>query len=99
VEPLSSVLFSLFKGKPNHGEWVIACLQGAWPRLLGERLAAVCRPGGLKDSDLRIEIFDQSWEAAVKSVRAELLDKLRAATAGEVKSISFGRQSVVGNRQ
>ena len=99
MEPLFGVLFSLNKGKPNHGEWVIACLQGAWPKLLGERLAVVCRPARLEGSDLRIEILDQSWESAVKSVRAELLDKLRTATANQVRSISFSRQSAVGGRQ
>jgi hypothetical protein len=99
VEPLSSVLFSLNKGKPNHGEWVIACLQGAWPKLLGERLAAVCRPARLDGSDLQIEILDQAWESAVKSVKAALLDKLRAATADVVKTLSFSRQSAVGSQQ
>jgi hypothetical protein len=99
MEPLFSVLFSLYKGKPNHGEWVIACLRGAWIRLLGERLAAVCSPARLEDSDLRIEILDEGWESAVKSVKRELLDKLRAATANEVKTISFSRQSAVGGRQ
>jgi hypothetical protein len=99
VEPLFGVLFSLNKGKPNHGEWVIACLQGAWPKLLGERLAAVCRPARLEGTDLRIEILDPSWESAVKSVKAALLDRLRDATADEVKTISFSRQQPVGGRQ
>jgi hypothetical protein len=99
LEPLSSVLFSINRGKPNHGEWVIACLQGAWPKLLGERLAAVCRPARFEGSDLQIEILDHAWESAVKSVKAALLDKLRTATAGEVKTISFGRQSAVGSQQ
>jgi hypothetical protein len=92
VEPLFGVLFSLFKEKPNHGQWVIACLEGAWPKLLGDRLAAACRPVRFEDSDLVIEIFDVGWDQAVKSVKDALLDKLRAATAGEVKTISFSRQ-------
>jgi hypothetical protein len=99
LEPLFGVLFSLYKGKPNHGPWVIACLQGAWSKLLGERLGAVCRPARLEDSDLRIEILDQQWESAVKSVKSELLEKLRTATANEVKTISFGRQSAGDSRQ
>jgi hypothetical protein len=89
LEPLRHVLFSLYKGQSNHGQWVVACLEGSWTKLLGERLAAVCRPASFEDSDLRIEIFDQEWDQAMKSVKPVLLEKLRAATANEVKSISF----------
>jgi hypothetical protein len=95
LEPLSGVLFSLFRGRPNHGQWVIACLEGTWPKLLGDRLSAVCRPVRLENADLLIEILDSEWDQAVKSVKDTLLDKLRAATADEVKTISFSRQPVV----
>jgi hypothetical protein len=99
LEPLFGVLFSLFKEKPNHGQWVIACLEGAWPKLLGDRLAAVCRPARFENADLVIEILDSEWDSAVKSVKGALLDKLRAATADEVKTITFSRQSAVVSRQ
>jgi hypothetical protein len=99
VEPLFGVLFSLNKGKSNHGEWVIACLQGAWPKLLGERLAAVCRPARLEGANLQIEILDQAWESAVRSVKAEVVERLRTATADEVRSVSFSRQPAAGSRQ
>ena len=98
MESLFNVLFSVRKGMPDHGQWVVACLQGAWPKLLGDRLAAVCRPVGLEDSDLQIEILDQGWEQALKSVKTELVDKLRSATANEVKTVSFSRQSLVVSR-
>jgi hypothetical protein len=100
LEQLRSVLFSLHRGTPRHGEWVIACLAGAWTRLIGARLAAACRPVRFKDSALTIEVPDINWVEAVKSVKTELTEKLRTATAGEVKSISVvSRQSVVGSRQ
>jgi len=97
LEPVFGMLFSLFKEKPNHGQWVIACLEGAWPKLLGDRLAAVCRPVRFENADLLIEILDREWDQAVKSVKPALLEKLQAATANEVKTITFSRQSIVGN--
>jgi hypothetical protein len=87
LEQLCSVLFSLNRGTPRHGEWVIACLAGAWSRLIGDRLAAACRPVRFKNSELTIEVLSINWEEAVKSVKLELIEKLRTATAGEVKSI------------
>jgi hypothetical protein len=91
LEPLFHVLYSLYKGQPTHGQWVVACLEGSWSKLLGERLAAVCRPASFENSELRIEILDQEWNQAMQSVKPVLLEKLRTATANEVKSISFSR--------
>jgi hypothetical protein len=98
LDQLRSVLFSLHRGTPSHGEWVVAFLSGAWPRLLGDRLAAACRPARFENSKLVVEVIDSNWAEAVKSIRSELLEKLRAATAGEVKSISVcSRQSAAGS--
>lgn len=74
---------------PNRGEWVVGCLQGAWPRLLGDRLAAVCRPASFDGSTLVIEAIDDQWRETVKGIGPTLLEKLRAATAGEVSRISI----------
>jgi len=89
LEPLFGVLVSLQRGTPRHGAWVVACLQGAWPRLIGEKLASVCRPALFRDAELVVEITDRDWEGAVRSVQGALLDKLRAATAGEIRQISL----------
>jgi hypothetical protein len=98
LKPLGSVLFSLHRGTPQHGDWVIACLVGAWPRLLGERLAAACRPARFENSKLVVEVLDNHWEGAIKSIRSELIEKLRTATAGEVKSIAVvSRHCAVGS--
>ena len=88
MEPLFGLLFSLHRGTPQYGDWVVACLQGAWPKLLGERLAAACRPARFNGSKLVVEILDGAWADALKSVEPELLEKLRTATAGEVKAIA-----------
>lgn len=91
MELLSGVLFSLYRGTPNHGQWVVSCLEGSWGRLLGDRLASVCRPVRLEGRELTIEILDREWEPAVKSVRDALLEKLQSATTGEVRSLTFSR--------
>ncbi len=98
MEPLTGVLYSLYRGTPNHGQWVLTCLEGAWPKLLGDRLALVCRPSRFENGTLSVEILDHEWVSAVKSVRESLVEKLRTATAGEVKSLTFSRQLAVGSR-
>jgi hypothetical protein len=98
LEKLFGVLFSLYQGTPRHGELVIACLEGAWPKLLGDRLATVCKPASFDGSTLVIEVLDHQWEEAVKSVRPALLERLHSATAGEVSRIIVGsRQRAVGS--
>jgi hypothetical protein len=96
LEQLFGVLLSLHRGTPRHGEWVLACLEGAWPNLIGERLAAVCRPARFERFELVVEILDRDWEEAVRSVKPALLEKLEAATAGEIKALSFRRPSAEG---
>jgi hypothetical protein len=87
LEQLFDVLLSLHRGTPQYGEWVIACLEGAWPKLVGDRLARVCRPVRFFESELVIEMMDNDWEDAVKNLRPMVLEKLRAATSCEIKSI------------
>ena len=91
MEPVSGILFSLYRGTPQHEEWILACLQGAWRGIVGERLAEVCRPSAVKGSELIIEITNSSWVKALKGVRRDMAEKLRIATFGEVQSISLIR--------
>jgi hypothetical protein len=51
----------------------------------------VCAPISFDGSVLAIGVKDLQWEEAVRSVEAVLLDKLRAATAGEVRKIRVVR--------
>ena len=89
MEQLFGILFSLNRGTPEHGKWILACLEGAWPKLLGNKLADVCRPMGFKGSELFVEILDGSWEKTLRGMRPEMEEKLWAATAGEIKRVSF----------
>jgi hypothetical protein len=81
------ILFSLHRGTPLHGQWVVECLKGSWPKLVGEKLAAVCRPVHLGNSTLKVEILDRAWEDTVRGLRREIQQKLADATGGEVKAI------------
>jgi hypothetical protein len=89
LEKLFGVMMSLYRGTPNKGEWIVACLEGAWPKLLGDQLAAVCRPAAFHGAELVIEICDRNWEDAIEHIQPALLEKLRAVTAGEVATLSI----------
>ena len=89
MEPISPILYSLFRGTPRHSDWVLACLQGAWPGLLGSKLARVCRPCRFDQGRLGIEVLDQSWTEALRACEPEVLQKVRTATGGEVHSVFF----------
>jgi hypothetical protein len=84
-------MLSLFRGTPDNGDWIVACLEGAWPKLLGDRLAAVCRPVSFKGAELVIQIADRGWEDAVTNLQPELLKKLRDATDGKILSLSIAK--------
>jgi predicted nucleic acid-binding Zn ribbon protein len=81
------ILFSLQRGTSHHGKWVVECLNGSWAKIVGEKLAAVCRPVYLRDSVLKVEVIDDAWMDAVRSMRLELQHKLYNDTCGEVKEI------------
>jgi hypothetical protein len=87
LERVFGVLFSVWRGSPNQGEWAIACLRGAWPKIIGDRLAFVSVPVSFDGSTLVIEVKDPQWEEVVSSVRSALLEKLQRATADAIKGI------------
>jgi hypothetical protein len=97
LEKLFGVIFSLYKGMPGHGDLVVACLQGAWPKLVGDGLAKMCKPAWFGESTLVIEALDQQLEKAIRSVQPALLEKLRSATGGEVRKIIVSRRSSVAS--
>ena len=89
MEPISSVLFKIYRGTPQHADWMVACLQGAWPALVGERLASVCRPAAFNKATLVIEVLDADWDGALRSTRKELLEKLvRMGRLAETRAIA-----------
>ena len=89
MEPLSRVLYSLYRNQPEHGSWVVACLEGAWAGILGEKLSKVCRPVAWDNHRLIIEIQDQEWLESLQGMKGDVLARIREATNDEVREISF----------
>jgi hypothetical protein len=56
MEPISSILFTLFRNRPGRSDWIVACLEGAWQGLVGASLSRVCRPCRFRDFALVIEV-------------------------------------------
>jgi len=92
LDPIFGVLLSLQRGTATHKAWALSCIEGAWPKLIGARLAAVCRPARIENSGLVVEIMNEGWEEAVKSVQPVLLKKLQDATGGEIRTLTFRRK-------
>lgn len=72
---------------------MVACLEGAWPSLVGRPLSGVCRPWSFDRGDLKIEILDEAWRPALEGVRDQLCSRIRDATDGEVRRISLRRRA------
>lgn len=89
MESVSELMFSLFRDTPRDREWMLACLEGAWQGMIGGRLARVCRPAAFRGSSLVIDILEPEWEEALRGVRGDLLERIRAGTGGRVQRITF----------
>lgn len=83
------ILFSLQRGTPRHGQWVVECLKGSWSRLVGNKLAEVCRPSDLTGAVLTVEVNDSSWLDTVRDLKEELQAKLSSVTGGEIKWLNI----------
>jgi hypothetical protein len=88
LEQIFGVLLSLFNGQADSSEWIVACLESAWPKLVGEKLAYVCRPVSFNGKELIIEIADRGWKDAIANLQPALLKKLQTATDGRISAIS-----------
>lgn len=89
MERAFGLLFSLQRGTPGHGQWVLECLKGSWRSIVGDRLEAVCLPIRMTGSTLRVEVVDDAWTDTLESVREEMLEKVRSATRGEITELLF----------
>ncbi len=87
MEHVFGVILSLHKGTPKHGEWVIACLRGAWPKLIGDRLASICRPVIFDGGQLTIEIEDTMWEKPLDSIKSDLIQRLGSVSSGLINDV------------
>ena len=56
----------------------LAAVQAAWPRAVGEQLAAVAAPASERDGVLTIECADTVWAQELDLMQEALLERLRA---------------------
>lgn len=89
MESISNTLFSLYRGTDLHGPWVTACLQGAWPGLVGEKMAKVCRPVALEGAELGVAVYEESWFPALMSMRQEILERVQSFAGHDVTRLTF----------
>jgi hypothetical protein len=89
MKAVSAVIYSLYRDTPRHSDWVIACLTGAWCGILGERVAAACRPVSLRGTELVVEVTDRAWFPPLSGMKDELLRLVRTATGGAVRQLTL----------
>ena len=89
MEPVSRLLYSLYRNQPEHGSWVVACLEGAWAGIVGDKLSQVCRPVAWENYRLIIRVQDQEWTEILQGMKSDVLARIRDATNNEVQDISF----------
>ncbi len=92
MESVSNTIYTLYRGTPFHCEWIVACLDGAWNGVLGDRIANTCRPVALRNSDLVVEVMEKAWFPVLSGMKQELLQRIHHATGGEVRQLIFRMQ-------
>ena len=91
MEPISKVLWKLYRGTSRHNEWVLALLEGMWPALLGERLARACHPRALHDARLTVAVTDSDWAEPLRAMQQDLLRRIAEATGDAVRALTIER--------
>jgi hypothetical protein len=89
MQPISKLVFSLFRGTERHEEWLLSCLQGAWPKIVGARMAKACVPAELHRGRLVIRVVDPAWETALAGMEQEILSRVRASSTDEIRYLSL----------
>ena len=56
----------------------IGRIVAAWPAIVGERLAAVTTPAGLRQGTLRVRCASASWAQALSGMELDVLDRIAA---------------------
>jgi predicted nucleic acid-binding Zn ribbon protein len=87
MESLAKVLISLYRQSPHHETWVVACLEGMWRGLMGERIARICRPVEMRSGQLVVTVLNPAWHPVLSRMAPELLERIRSATGNEVRRL------------
>ncbi len=89
MKAVSDFIYTLYRGTPQHPEWVVACLTGAWHGILGDRVAGCCRPAILRGTELVVEVTDDAWLPVLSDMKEQMLQLVRTATAGSVRRLTL----------
>ena len=68
-----NILLTLQRGTSRHGQWMVKCLRGSWSRLVGDKLASVCRPADMAGTVLTVEVTDEYYPASYVDTMAYTL--------------------------
>ena len=89
MESISHTIYSLYQNTPFHGDWIVACLCGAWNGILGARIARTCKPVAWHNFELVVEVLETDWLPVLTGMKQELLQRIRQTTGGEVRQLVF----------
>ena len=67
----------------------VARVLGCWDSLVGEQLAAKCRPASLRDGELVVTAESTAWATQISLLRGQLVERLNTELgAGTVRRVS-----------
>lgn len=62
------------------GADALATVFSAWPEVVGEAVAAHCRPRSLQQSTLVVAVDEPAWAASLRWLEADIVTRLGAVT-------------------
>jgi hypothetical protein len=81
--PVADLLAGIFDKKEFVEGMRLGRLAKAWPEVVGDRLAAECRPVRLEAGNLTVAVSSGPWGAQVKFLAGEIQKGANRALAGE----------------
>ena len=77
-----------------HPHAALAWLEGRWPALVGEQLAAHTRPARCSGGFLKVSVDGKDWQDQIGGLEKELRDRINAAWGRElVREVRLVRQT------
>lgn len=67
-----------------HPHAALAWLEGRWPALVGEQLAAHTRPAGCSGGLLEVSVDGKDWQDQIEGLEKALRDRINAAWGREL---------------
>jgi predicted nucleic acid-binding Zn ribbon protein len=90
VRSLQSLFSRVLRLARNDPETLVAALQGLWPHVVGEEIAANSRPVRLRRSTLIVEVTSDRWARELTRLQPLLVEKTnRYWEAGVIDRMEF----------